>query len=147
MKVKSVLLMFLIGLISYTGFAYNHSDLRPNSKVDDLISQADSSSISGIEVKITLQISSLANVPMELSNAIKLNQVFQYNQGFFERHIVNDVGKYQANKKLSYLYISAQHKYANDGTQNQANLYKVKNKNQYWKAHLTRSPRDSLSLC
>ncbi len=144
MKAKAVLLMFLISLISYTGFS--HTDLRQNSDVDDIVCiSADSVTTSGVaSVDFNLQNSNCSYVhsPTKRDEIMIIIGTKQFNQVTFPYYPITDVGK----EITPYLFnplaiIRAVNLY--NKTNFNTNKYDEIRPNT-WLTKRTRNPRDGL---
>lgn len=147
MKARAVLLMNLISMISFTGFA-NHSDLRQNSDVDDIVCfNADSITTSGVaSVEISLQNTKFSYVHSFASSdtiMIIINSK-QFNQVTFSDYPITDAGK----EIRTYLFKPLT-------TIRPVNLYdknrfntKINNEKRCncWLTKLVRNPRDGLQI-
>ncbi len=145
MKARAVLLMMLISLVSFTGFAY-HGDLRQNSAVDDIVCiSADSITTSGVEsVAIKLQNTNFSYVhSVAKSDTIMIIiDTKQFNQVTFPYYPITDVGKairpYLFNPLATIRTVNL---YDN-------NSFNAKNNDKKrcncWLAKVPRNPRDGL---
>lgn len=147
MKARAVLLMILIGMISFTGFA-NHTDPRQNSDVDDIVClNADSITTSGVaSVEIGLQNTNFSYVHSVAGSdtiMIIINSK-QFNQVTFSDYPITYVDK----GIRTYLFKPL-------ATIRPVNLYdknrfntKINNEKRCncWLTKLVRNPRDGLQI-
>ena len=110
MKARAVLLMFLISMISYTGFAY-HTDPRQNSAVDDIVCvSADSIATSGVvSVDTDLQIINFSAIDLVASsNTDSQIDSIQFSQVTLPNYSITDIGKTTVNGTIKpYLFENA----------------------------------------